>query len=275
MQQHQDELFASAVLCLQDFTRLLFNFLRVSPDYWLVGQHSGTIRLHRRMDEDQRSAVHCWRRYGDVHGRSFDTWHHDHSRLWRRQPDRQEVALYSGIERRRIHDGDAFVHLPEAASLPTNKDWTKLLDEHRARHRLSMIANKTKIRLSSLWKILHLVYTRATHPDVEQWRVGAMVKLVKEFAHELDPWGARSKRGVEDMRRHMNLMVRRWLDRGAVIAANAAHGLFPSDDFADGAGPEALRQIRFDFEDSHYTQRLFALGHQELEFARGRVGGDW
>ena len=57
MQHHQDELLAPAVLGLQDFTRLLFNFLRVSPDYWLVGQHSGTIRLHRHMDEDQRSPV--------------------------------------------------------------------------------------------------------------------------------------------------------------------------------------------------------------------------
>ena len=108
------------------------------------------------------------------------------------------------------------------------------------------------------------------HPDVEQWRVGAMVKLVKDFANDLDPWAARSKRGVEDMRRHMNLMVRRWLDRGAVIAANAVRGLFPSD-MGSTSVPENWQQIRFDFEDDRYIQQLFAQGHQELDFASARV----
>ena len=70
----------------------------------------------------------------------------------------------------------------------------------------------------------------------------------------------------------MNLMVRRWLDRGAVIAANAACGLFPSDEGHVGSA-NAWRQIRFDFEDSSYVQRLFAHGHEELKFASARALG--
>ena len=271
MPSQSNQLFASAVVCLQDFTRLLFNFLRVSPNYSLVAQQGGNLRLHKHMADDQRAAIQCFRRYGDVYGQSFDTWSHQHARLWT-QPVRQPVAVYSGPERRRIQDGDAFVHLPVGADLPSAKEWNGLLTEHRARQRLAVIADKAKIRLSSLWKILHLVYTRAMHPDVEQWRVGAMVKLVKEFANDLDPWAARSKRGVEDMRRHMNLMVRRWLDRGAVIAANAVRGLFPSD-VGSCSVPENWQQIRFDFEDDRYVQQLFAQGRQELDFARARVAG--
>lgn len=223
------------------------------------------------MAHDQRAAIECFRRYGDVYNQRFDTWAHQHARLWQ-QPVRQQVAVYSGPERRRIQDGDAFIHLPVGADLPSAKQWNGLLTEHRARQRLAVISDKAKIRLSSLWKILHLVYTRALHPDVEQWRVGAMVKLVKDFANELDPWAARSKRGVEDMRRHMNLMVRRWLDRGAVIADNTVRGLFPSD-VGSCSVPANWQQIRFDFEDSRYIGQLFAQGEEELDFARARVAG--
>ncbi len=271
MSSCQKELFVSAVVCLQDFARLLFNFLRVSPTYSLVAQQAGSIRLHKHMAEDQRAAIQCFRRYGDVYHLNFDAWSHQHARLWT-QPVRQPVAVYSGPERRRIQDQDTFIHLPVGAELPSAKEWNGLLAEHRARQRLAVIAERTKIRASSLWKILHLVYTRAMHPDVEQWRVGAMVKLVKDFANDLDPWAARSKRGVEDMRRHMNLMVRRWLDRGAVIAANAVRGLFPND-VGSCSVPDNWQQIRFDFEDSRYIQQLFVQGRQELDFASARVGG--
>lgn len=271
MLSHQNQLLASAVLCLQDFSRLLFNFLRLSPNYSLVAQQGGNIRLHKHMANDQRAAIECFRRYGDVYNQRFDTWAHQHARLWQ-QPVRQQVAVYSGPERRRIQDDDTFVHLPQDCDLPSAKEWSSLLAQHRARQRLAVVAAKAKIRLSSLWKILHLVYTRALHPDVEQWRVGAMVKLVKDVANELDPWAARSKRGVEDMRRHMNLMVRRWLDRGAVIADNTVRGLFPSD-VGSCSVPADWQQIRFDFEDSRYIGQLFAQGREELDFARARMAG--
>ena len=269
MLSHQNQLLASAVMCFQDFSRLLFNFLRLSPNYSLVAQQGGNIRLHKHMAHDQRAAIECFRRYGDVYNQRFDTWAHQHARLWQ-QPVRQQVAVYSGPERRRIQDHDTFVHLPQDCDLPSAKEWSSLLAQHRARQRLAVVAAKAKIRLSSLWKILHLVYTRALHPDVEQWRVGAMVKLVKDFANELDPWAARSKRGVEDMRRHMNLMVRRWLDRGAVIADNTVRGLFPSD-VGSCSVPANWQQIRFDFEDDRYIQQLFAQGQEELDFASARV----
>ena len=268
---HPNQLLASAVVCLQDFTRLLFNFLRVSPNYWVVAQQAGHIRLYKNMHPDQRAAIGCYRRYGDVYNQGFDLWEQKNARYWQ-LPRHSAVGLYSGQERTLIQDQDAFVHLPFDAALPTARQIQDLLAAHRAKQALIAAAEKTRIRSISLWKILQLVYTRAMHPDIEQWRVGALVKLVKEFAHELDPWGARSKRGVDQMRRHMNLMVRRWLDRGAVIAANAACGLFPSDE-AQFAGPEAWRQTRFDFEDSSYTQRLFAMGQGEMEFASARVLG--
>ena len=66
MLSHQNQLLASAVMCFQDFSRLLFNFLRLSPNYSLVAQQGGNIRLHKHMAHDQRAAIECFRRYGDV-----------------------------------------------------------------------------------------------------------------------------------------------------------------------------------------------------------------
>jgi hypothetical protein len=70
----------------------------------------------------------------------------------------------------------------------------------------------------------------------------------------------------------MNLMVRRWLDRGAVIAVNAVRGQFPFE-AACSSSKENWQQIRFDFEDRSYIQQLFAQGREELNFASTQVAG--
>jgi len=96
--------------------------------------------------------------------------------------------------------------------------------------------------------------------------------VVKEFANEQNPWAARSKRGLEDVRRHMNLMVRRWLNRGAMTAARAVCGLFPSD-VGTYPVPQNWQQIQFGSDDSCYIQQLFAQGQEELDFASARAAG--
>ena len=67
------------------------------------------------------------------------------------------------------------------------------------------------------------------------------------------------------MRRHMNLMVKRWLDRAALIAENAARDLFPNDQ------GELHPQFKLNFGDSGFTSRLFAQGECEAIYARTRV----
>jgi hypothetical protein len=123
------------------------------------------------------------------------------------------------------------------------------------------------VRTKSLWKILHLIYTRAQHPDLDQWRVGAIVNLVKadRVGQQIDPWAARSKRGVEHIRRTLNIMVRRLLDRGAVIAENASRNLFPSDE------GRVNQQMRFNFDDGDFRARLLSPSTEEADFVKGRV----
>jgi hypothetical protein len=94
-----------------------------------------------------------------------------------------------------------------------------------------------------------------------------MVNLVKadRVGQQIDPWAARSKRGVEHIRRTLNIMVRRLLDRGAVIAENASRNLFPSDE------GRVNQQMRFDFDDGDFRARLLFPTREEAVYAESRL----
>jgi hypothetical protein len=59
-------------------------------------------------------------------------------------------------------------------------------------------------------------------------------------------------------------MVRRLLDRGAVIAENASRNLFPSDD------GRISKQLRFNFDDNDFRARLLLPSREEAEYVKGR-----
>ena len=260
------ELVDSAILCVQDAARLLFNYLRLSSNYWLVCTSPVSPRLHKHMPEDQRAAVECFRRYGSVFDVDFDQWERRTRRLFAND-FKSTAGLYMSTEVARITSGDQFVHVPRDSVLPTTSQWMSILSDLRQNRQARVLSGRARVRTRSLWKILHLIYTRAQHPDLDQWRVGAMVNLVKadRVGQQIDPWAARSKRGVEHIRRTLNIMVRRLLDRGAVIAENASRNLFPSDD------GRISEQMRFNFDDGDFRARLLFPGGEEADFVKDRV----
>ena len=254
---------SQADLWEQDDQRLFFNFLRFSPTYWQVCSTSEKLRLHKNMPIDQRAAIQCHRRYGNVFDTSYDNWSSTH-RIKFNTDSKPTIQLLDGTHAGVIHPNDQFIHLPKGANTKI-RDLKLLLDSVHVNQMISTAVKAVKVRVASLWKIINLVYTRALNPDIEQWRVGALVKLVKAFENLLDPWAARSVRGHEEMRRHMNLMVKRWLDRAALIAENAARDLFPNDQ------GELHPQFKLNFGHSDFASRLFAQGDCEAIYARNRV----
>jgi len=60
-------------------------------------------------------------------------------------------------------------------------------------------------------------------------------------------------------------MVRRLLDRGAVIAENASRNLFPSDE------GRISDQMRFNFDDEDFRARLLSPGGEEAKYAENRL----
>jgi hypothetical protein len=266
MADRSGDLLACAILCVQDAARLLFNYLRLSSNYWLVSSNPVHLRSHKCMPDDRRAAMACFRRYGDVFNADFDQWEKQNKRLFENN-SKSNISLHRGTESSRISADDHFVHVQKESELPTTTQWMTILSELRRSRQARVLAGRVRVRTKSLWKILHLIYTRAAHPDLDQWRVGAMVKLVKpqQVGQEVDPWAARSKRGVEHIRRTLNIMVRRLLDRGAVIAENASRNLFPSD-----AGVINER-MRFNFDDEDFRARILTPCRKEAEFVKARV----
>jgi hypothetical protein len=217
------------------------------------------------MPDDQRAAVECFRRYGSVFGGDFDQWERRTRRLFANNY-KSTAGLYLGTETAQIAPADHFVHLPQDSALPTTRQWMAILSDLRQSRQARVQAGRARVRARSLWKILHLIYTRAQHPDLDQWRVGAMVNLVKadRAGQQVNPWAARSKRGVEHIRRTLNILVRRLLDRGAVIAENASRNLFPSDE------GRISEQTRFNFNDGDFRARLLSAGSEEPEYVSSR-----
>jgi hypothetical protein len=258
----------------QDFARLMFNFLRCSHRYWLISQNTKKLRKHKGWPEQDKSALDCYRRFGDVSG-PYEPWaeHHKRKFIGHEEPI---IEFQRGSEVRSLAANDLVLVIPQSYQVPSEEEWLKIRSKLKIKSQLQeaalaaekVVGNAIKqvaIRSSSLWKILNLVYLRAQFPEIEQWRVGAMAKLVKRFVQVLDPWEARSRKGAEEPRHHMNLMVRKCLDRGALIAENAAQNIFPSD-----AGTIS-KQLRFDFEDSDFRSRLLSPGLDEANYANMRA----
>jgi len=254
---------SQADLWEQDDQRLFFNFLRISPTYWQICSNSQTLRLHKNMHDDQRAAIQCHRRYGSVFNPSYDDWSITNRRKFGND-SKPAIQLLDGIQAGVIQPDDQFIHLPNGSKAKL-RDLKLLMDSVPFNQMISTAVKAVKVRVASLWKIINLIYTRALNPDIEQWRVGALVKLVKAFEHCLDPWAARSVKGHEDMRRHMNLMVKRFLDRAAMIAENAARDLFPNEQGV------LHPQFKLNFGHSDFASRLFAQGDCEAIYARNRV----
>ena len=99
---------------------------------------------------------------------------------------------------------------------------------------------------------------------VVRGQVGTDLVGVDRLGQQVDPWAARSKRGVEHIRRTLNIMVRRLLDRGAVIAENASRNLFPSDE------GQISNQMRFNFDDDDFRARLLLPSREEADYVSSR-----
>lgn len=84
-----------------------------------------------------------------------------------------------------------------------------------------------KLRRRSVWQYMRCLLTKAANPDMTLWQIGAKVKLSTTYSDQ----EARSQQRTYDKAiDHKNLkeMTSRALNRGQMLAENAARGIFPS-----------------------------------------------
>lgn len=248
-----------------DRARLLFNYLRLSPGYWFAHNYPREQRISRAMSALNRQFLTSHQRYGDVYSQTFSEWIQNRQHLFRPKVTRLPRIL-TGQRDYLVDADDLLIHIPAGIRLPSAQTLASLLAPYSSSEKIDPRNNDCcSIRIKSLWKMLHLAYVRLLNPDIELWRVGVLAESVERFGSSLDPWAPRRLAKDSLKRRHLTLVVNRLLERGCLVAENAALGVFPADTRREGL------QLRFDFENFEYGQRLRALGKDELIHSKERI----
>jgi hypothetical protein len=87
-----------------------------------------------------------------------------------------------------------------------------------------------RLRKDPLEKGIHLMWLHARHPDLTLWRLGVAAKVSRTYSGGLDTIDSRALDSNADNRNSLAILTRRMLTRAQLIAENAAHGIFPSNE---------------------------------------------
>lgn len=254
--------------------RWWWEYLRISKDYWMLCQTSNPFGI--RTEDEQLRRI--YRRFGDIHGSSFDDWWLDRGyRIFSEQekfPKVVEVARRPmDRERQKPVDDKIWVEIPLKLSKRTiQKQIGKLLDEYessRLRRRLELSTADFKINPVQFGTItlkkVHEVHAlhreliekpkwiQQHQPESESGQARADLFRIGKLLR-LSPSNESLSGEPEIVRARLNRMrvaVSRLLKRSELLIANVEVGIFPS------YKPVELSQPRF-------TQRQLEQ-HKELE----------
>jgi hypothetical protein len=246
----------------EELHRLLFNYLRISPSYGLICAN-GARRVTRITPEASRKVIKTFKQYGDVFGLNFDAWAGP-ALAASGYTTLPAQGLIRHVKPQTVDQGEYLtLHVPK--NLPIR---TQLIEcERLLRLNAAPLQPKLEavIRHKTLWKALATVYERAKHPDIELWRVGLLANCVERFNGKLDAWAAKKQAQHSEMRRHLTLIVVRFLVLALLVAENAAMGAFPVKLPLDSA------QIEFPFAELELHNRLMASGDAEYREICSRI----
>jgi hypothetical protein len=105
----------------------------------------------------------------------------------------------------------------------------------------------TRLRSEPLIKMINLLWHKAYHPDMEQWRIAVKTKISETYSPKLDSSAKTTKLDTED-RYNLNVLTTRMLTKAKLAAENAARDVFPS--FEKRILPH------FDYDDVYERLRL-------------------
>lgn len=246
----------------EELCRLFFNYLRISPSYGLICAR-GPAKIARKTPESSRRVIETYRKYGNVFSQDFDAW--AGSAL---AASGYTTPPHQGLVRREgVHplDHGQYLTLHVLKNLPLKAQ----LSECERILRLYAAPPQPRIapaiRQKTLWKALATVYERARHPDTELWRVGLLANCVERFNGRLDAWTIKKQAQHAEIRRHLTLIVLRFLVLALLVAENAAMGAFPIKLPLDNA------QMEFPFAELELHNRLMASGDTEYREIRSRI----
>jgi hypothetical protein len=271
---------------------MCWDYLRVSPSYWLVHQErTGKIRISKRQ-RTKLGLAQVERTYavlGDVYSGTFRNWFSAHARsafglaglagsasclaFWPAIQDLESddygqltSMAQTWVDKTLAINGDCgvLVLLVPATKRYTGSlgfvntllqsQWPALVADRRLEY---SIRTDSKQRLQALWQNLALVRLRADYWQEERWRIGARFARYQwrnEFAPRLDPTMGRGTVLLDEKywRHIVDMNIDRKLKYALCVAENAARGEFPSNAPLKASAP-------WDFADGQLGARLSGL----------------
>lgn len=208
-----------------DYERLLFNYLRISPSYALICESNGQ-KITRSTPEFSRRIIHTFQKFGDVYSLHFVDWLGSHRAVSQKTTAPNQALLITPGQTVTCPPGYQGVLFP---TVSTAVERAKICSQLQKRPMPSKsYLSDPIIRSKTLWKALAAVYERAKHPEIELWRVALLANVVDRLKGKLDPWGGKKAAKDAELRRHLTLMVVRALFLALIVSENAAQGFFPT-----------------------------------------------
>jgi hypothetical protein len=240
------------------FYLLWKEYLAMSPSYDLARRmRAGQLPAETKLPDDFEAVLSVYDDLGDVRHVSFDDWwvgtgmeffghHGDKPRvgfvatLSAKRADLAEQLQQKSdeyVQGRWVEQGkqrSAVVAIPLGLTkAQVAKQVAAILDQYPenqkgfVREGPKYMLNGTKLDSKSLFKYIACLWLKAAKPDYTLWQIGAEAKLSTTYSDRLR--GPKPSRHQQtDDRTALKILTSRALNRGHMIAENAARGIFPS-----------------------------------------------
>lgn len=258
---------------------LWFEFLAMSPSYELArkfnsGKWSDEDEAKRPADFDRVLEVYA--DLGDVQHQRFRDWWlnraFDVFGTQGKRPRVEKVAFVAPSKDRDPHfsgAADKFIDGPwhdagqqrtlivaipigltrSAISRRINQMLDRYPDQARTlkvtppKYRLEAI----NLHRHSYFRYLYVLWHRCSFPDDPLWKIGARSKVSGTYSRRLDPDLDNGRHDKVEDKYNLKILTHRAIERGKMMAENAARGVFPSYQKCPHAMPfdlEALNRMR-------------------------------
>lgn len=266
--------------------RLWFEYLRISPSYWLAHKHitgaNGGLKItdldRQKLPTNFDDVIKTYNHFGDVYKHPFRVWwlnqgihlfdkpKHSYSpKIVGKLEAKNSNSLEETVENLTRHfvtikvvDGHPDCLL---LSIPLNSNRADILkaisdqlsetvlNEHSEKQNNIYKLEGERFRFDTLAIGLRLLWVRFDNPDLAWWKVGQLAKISNTFP-EFDFDESNQTEEQAEQKKSLASMTQKMFNKTITIVENAARGKFPS-------------QAKIDPEHLKYAELIQRIQHQK------------
>lgn len=118
-----------------------------------------------------------------------------------------------------------------------------------------------KLHRHTYFRYLYVLWQRCVRPHDPLWKIGVRSKVSGTYSHRLDADADTGRHDLVEDKYALKILTHRAIERGKMMAENAARGIFPSYQ-------KCLHALPFDFEvlnDMRFSRRTWQVAERKRE----------